>query len=80
MELSDLRGALVIAEERSLGRAAARLAVSSRTLERRIAGLERELGLVIFVREGEACRPTPQGRRFLEEAARILARRPPSHS
>jgi DNA-binding transcriptional LysR family regulator len=76
MELADLRGAVVVAEERSVRRAAARLAVSSRTLERRIAGLERELGLVIFLRQGEACRPTPEGRRFLEEAARILARRP----
>lgn len=76
MELADLRGAVVVAEERSLRRAAARLAVSFRTLERRIAGLERELGLVIFLRQGEACRPTPEGRRFLEEAARILARRP----
>jgi DNA-binding transcriptional LysR family regulator len=74
MELSDLRGALVMAEERSLARAAARLAITARTLARRVAGLERELGLMIFVRHRGGCQPTPQGRLFLEEAARILDR------
>jgi LysR family hydrogen peroxide-inducible transcriptional activator len=78
MELADLRGALVVAEERSLRRAAARLAISTRILADRLAGLERELGLVIFVCDGETCRPTPQGQRFLEEATRILTRPLPS--
>lgn len=74
MELTDLRSALVVAEERGLDRAARRLSIGAAVLARRIESLEREIGLVIFERRRGCCRPTHQGRVFLEEASRILRR------
>ena len=51
------------------------LGVSQSAVSNRIAALERELGIALFDRSRRKARLTPEGRRFLEEAERIVALR-----
>src|ERR1700753_4149473 len=68
MELRHLRYFVVVAEERNVTRAAARLHVSQPPLSRQIRDLETELGLALFERNAKAIRLTEAGRIFLSEA------------
>ena len=61
MEWGDLRYVLAVADARSLVAAARALGVEHTTVSRRIAALERDLGVRLFVRTPDGQRPTSAG-------------------
>ena len=73
VELRQLRYFVAVAEELHFGRAAERLHMSQSPLSRAIRELERELGLVLFVRTTRRVELTPSGTALLERARRALA-------
>jgi DNA-binding transcriptional LysR family regulator len=73
VELRQLRYFVAVAEELHFGRAAERLHMSQSPLSRAIRELERELGLVLFVRTTRRVELTPAGTALLERARRALA-------
>jgi DNA-binding transcriptional LysR family regulator len=73
VELRQLRYFVAVAEELHFGRAAERLQMSQSPLSRAIRELERELGLVLFVRTTRRVELTPAGIALLERARRALA-------
>jgi DNA-binding transcriptional LysR family regulator len=73
LELRQLRYFVAVAEELHFGRAAERLHMSQSPLSRAIRDLERELGLVLFVRTTRRVELTPAGAALLERARRALA-------
>jgi DNA-binding transcriptional LysR family regulator len=70
---NDLRHAIAVAEHKTLTAAARRLRVSQPTVGRRIAALERTLGVALFLRSARGWIPTAAGIRLVESAS-ILAR------
>jgi DNA-binding transcriptional LysR family regulator len=70
IELRELRSAGVLVDELHFGRAAGRLGVTPSTLSRRIAALERELGVSLFERTSRRVTLTDAGR---ELATRLPA-------
>ena len=60
------RAFLVTAEEGSLSAAARALEMTQPTLGRQVAGLEEQLGVVLFERVGKRLRLTPNGIDLLE--------------
>jgi DNA-binding transcriptional LysR family regulator len=73
LELRQLRYFVAVAEELHFGRAAERLHMSQSPLSRAIRELERELGLVLFVRTTRRVELTRAGSALLERARRALA-------
>jgi DNA-binding transcriptional LysR family regulator len=73
IELRQLRYFVAVAEELHFGRAAERLHMSQSPLSRAIRELERELGLVLFVRTTRRVELTPAGSALLERARPALA-------
>ena len=73
VELRELRYFVAVAEELHFGRAAERLHMSQSPLSRAIRELERELGLVLFVRTTRNVELTPAGLALLERGRRVLA-------
>ncbi|WP_345427383.1 LysR family transcriptional regulator [Pseudonocardia xishanensis] len=70
--LEQVRGFVVIAEERSFRRAAERLRMTQPPLSRQIQKLEREIGVLLFDRTQRQVELTPAGAAFLVEARRLL--------
>src|SRR4051794_41466057 len=73
IELRQLRYFVAVAEELHFGRAADRLHMSQSPLSRAIRELEREVGVVLFVRTTRRVELTPAGAALLERSRRGLA-------
>ena len=73
VELRQLRYFVAVAEELHFGRAAERLHMSQSPLSRAIRELERDLGVVLFVRTTRRVELTPAGLLLLERSRRALA-------
>ena len=73
LDLAQVRAFVAAAERLHFGQAADHLAVSQQALSKRIARLEAELGVQLFLRGGHAVELTDAGRRFLEPARQTLA-------
>lgn len=74
MELRHLRYFVVVAEEQSVTRAAARLHLSQPPLSRQIRDLEEELGVELFHRTAKSLALSDAGKVFLGEARAVLLR------
>lgn len=68
----QLRAFLMVAQERSFTKAAARLNLTQSALTTSIKTLERELGLRLFDRTTRMVEPTTYGERFMAVAERLL--------
>jgi DNA-binding transcriptional LysR family regulator len=67
--LNNLAAFVVVAEERSFTRAAAKLGVSQSALSQTIKGLEERLGLRLLTRSTRSVSPTEAGERLLRSVA-----------
>lgn len=73
MELQQLRYVVAVAETRNFTRAAERCHVVQSALSHRVAGLERELGVPLFLRTNRRVETTPAGTAFVQAAREVLA-------
>jgi DNA-binding transcriptional LysR family regulator len=73
MELRQLRYFVAVVEEGGFGRAAERLHTVQSAVSRQIGMLERELGLLLFIRTTRRVSLTGAGERLLPEARAVLA-------
>jgi DNA-binding transcriptional LysR family regulator len=69
LDLKYLKYAILVAEAGSFRRASERIAIAQSTVSRRVQLLERQLGTPLFERTRTGSRLTPEGRRFLQQAA-----------
>ena len=72
LELTDLHCMLVVAEEKCITRAAARLYLSQPALSRRIRRLELSVGTSLFLRHSRSVAPTPAGNALAEHAQHVI--------
>lgn len=72
VELRQMRYFVAVAEELHLGRAAARLRVSTPTLNQQIKAVERQVGAPLLVRHGRGVSLTKAGQVLLREARKTL--------
>ena len=72
MELRHLRYFVMVAEERNVSRASARLRVSQPAVSRQLHDLENELGVPLFLRRHNGLALTDAGESFLAHARGIL--------
>ncbi|MCU0635187.1 MAG: LysR family transcriptional regulator, partial [Gemmatimonadaceae bacterium] len=73
IELRDIRAVSIIAEERSITRAAVRLNIAQPALSRRIRAIEARLGVRLFQRTPTGVEPTNAGRVLLERGGELIA-------
>ncbi|MCU0648610.1 MAG: LysR family transcriptional regulator [Gemmatimonadaceae bacterium] len=73
IELRDIRAVSIIAEERSITRAAVRLNIAQPALSRRIRAIEARLGVRLFQRTPTGVEPTTAGRVLLEQGGELIA-------
>jgi DNA-binding transcriptional LysR family regulator len=73
IELRLLRYFAVVAEERHVGYAAARLFISQPALSQQIRALEEQVGVPLFVRHPRGMELTEAGEVLLQEARQVLA-------
>ncbi|HKU23821.1 MAG TPA: LysR family transcriptional regulator [Candidatus Sulfotelmatobacter sp.] len=71
--LDQLRSFVAVAEELSFRKAAERLSMTQPPLSRQIQKLERDIHVLLFVRDNRSVVLTPAGIAFLQEARRLLA-------
>lgn len=72
MDLKYLQYALAVARCGSVTRAAQELYLAQPNLSRAIGEFEQSLGFPLFIRTRQGMQPTPQGKRFLTEAEKLL--------
>ncbi len=65
MTLKDMHYISLIAEEKSITKAAARLFVAQPALSQCVQKVERELGIPVFIRTASGVTLTAEGQRFL---------------
>lgn len=68
LDLRHLRYVLAVVEQGSFRQAATKLDIPQSTISRRVAHLERRLGISIFDRDYRGVRVTSAGQRFIDEA------------
>ncbi|MER5479296.1 LysR family transcriptional regulator [Streptomyces sp. NPDC002734] len=73
LTVEDLTLAEAVARHGSVGAAAKELLTTQPSASRRLAALERRLGVRLFERDTTGARPTPAGRELARQAARLLA-------
>lgn len=73
MEMQQLRYVVAVSETRNFTRAAEQCHVVQSALSHRIAGLERELGVSLFLRTNRRIELTSSGEAFIQVAREILA-------
>lgn len=73
MNLKQMQYFLAVATERNLTRAAEKLSMAQPPLTRQIAGIEKELGVSLFVRTAKGVDLTEAGLVLLEEVPNILS-------
>lgn len=73
MEMQQLRYVVAVSETRNFTRAAEQCHVVQSALSHRVAGLERELGVQLFLRTNRRVELTPSGGAFVQVAREILA-------
>lgn len=72
MELRQIEYALMVAEERNFSRAAEKLHLAQPSLSQQMIKLEKELGVQLFERRPGDIQLTYAGKRFVDQASRIL--------
>ncbi|TCS84476.1 LysR family transcriptional regulator [Tepidibacillus fermentans] len=72
MELRVLEYALVLAQEKNFSKAAEKLHIAQPSLSQQIKKLEQEVGIQLFERRPGDIELTYAGRRFIDQAAKIL--------
>jgi len=72
LKLRDVHVLMAVAECRSMGKAAAQLAVSQPAISKAIAGMERTLGVPLLDRDPQGVEPTIYGRALLKWANAFL--------
>lgn len=73
LTVEDLTLTEAVARHGSVGAAAKELLTTQPSASRRLATLERRLGVRLFERDTTGARPTPAGRELARQAARLLA-------
>ncbi|MBR7831832.1 LysR family transcriptional regulator [Actinospica durhamensis] len=73
LDLAQVRAFLATADRLHFGQAAEDLSLSQQALSKRIARLEAELGLPLFLRSRQTVELTEAGQRFLEPARQLVA-------
>ncbi|PWC28659.1 LysR family transcriptional regulator [Teichococcus aestuarii] len=73
LKISALEALRAFVECGSVSQAAARLGRTQPQVGRLLAGLEQSLGFALFTRERQRLSLTPEGRRFYQQAERVLA-------
>jgi DNA-binding transcriptional LysR family regulator len=71
-EIRLLQAAIALAEELNYSRAAARLRIDQSTLSKRIAELESQIDMRLFVRNHQTVELTEAGRHFVEEGRKAV--------
>ncbi|MDJ1639653.1 LysR family transcriptional regulator [Streptomyces pakalii] len=73
MDPEVLRTFVTVAETGQFHAAADELGISQQAVSKRIAALERHLGVMLLVRTSRGSRPSPDGQVFLPHAKKVLA-------
>lgn len=73
MDIKTLKHFTTVAQLQNISRAADLLHVSQSSLSKQIAGLESELGIRLFDRNGKTISLNPAGMRFFESCSRIIS-------
>lgn len=74
LDFKHLQYAIEVARYGSLTKASQKLYLAQPNLSRAIGELEQTLGFTLFIRSKRGMAPTPQGKRFLQEAETMLNR------
>ncbi|GAA2434743.1 LysR family transcriptional regulator [Streptomyces mauvecolor] len=72
MDLNAVRTCVAVADAGQFQQAAADLAITQQAVSKRIASLEKELGVRLFTRTPRGARPTMDGQAFLPHARALL--------
>lgn len=74
MDFERIREFKIIAKFKNLSEAARELNTTQSTLSKHLAGMEKELGTILFKRDSVPMELTPQGLAFLQEACLVTSR------